>query len=193
MTWDFQCSYKRKVSVKATRASLCYTEPWLLYDFAHFSQITPNLQWLYIWFCSFEVDAKQFPDISQRNWFPLGLCHFWASKASWVSLAFGPPSLEIPGPLGLHFLSGHMGLLGLLNWSLSRRPWTLRRPRRPMCPESEPPLSFQKLFTEKVFTYWHRHYSLAQVASLSAGQRETWLSRLFEGKFLWKINLDKSR
>ena len=56
----------------------------------------------------------------------------------------------------------------------------------------ESPLSFQNLFTKKLFTYRHRHYSLAQVASLSAGQRETWLSRLFEGKFLWKINLDIS-
>ena len=28
---------------------------------------------------------------------------------------FGPPGLGIPGPLGLHVLSGHMGLLGLLN------------------------------------------------------------------------------
>ena len=57
----------------------------------------------------------------------------------------------------------------------------------------ESPLSFQNLFTKKLFTYRHRHYSLAQVASLSAGQRETWPSRLFEGKFLLKIYLDKSR
>ena len=57
----------------------------------------------------------------------------------------------------------------------------------------ESPLSFQNLFTEKVFTCRHHHYSLAQVASLSAGQRKTWPSRLFEGKFLLKIYLDKSR
>ena len=54
----------------------------------------------------------------------------------------------------------------------------------------ESPLSFQNLFTEKVFTCRHHHYSLAQVASLSAGQRKTWPSRLFEGKFLLKIYLD---
>ena len=165
--FNVQCPYKKKASVKATRASLCYSEPCWLFAFA-------DMLWSR-WIITFFTNKTQISNVFFNVCAVLKLKqnHFHTfhkrTDSLWASSIYGPPlqmiwpicfswdralvvvhiasyqldlcvvaynvgplgylrhlgPLSLPGLLGLHVLSGHMGLLGL------ESTWRSRRPGRP--------------------------------------------------------------
>ena len=136
--FNVQCPYKRKASVKATRASLCYSEPCWLFAFAdmygvaelsHFSQIKPKLVMSFSMFAQFWSWSKTISTHFTRDslWAssiygpPLQI--IWPKCFSWdralVVVASYQLALCIVGPLwpsmplGYHRLLGPLGILNV--------------------------------------------------------------------------------
>ena len=144
--FNVQCPYKRKASVKATRASLCYSEPCWLFAFAdmygvaelsHFSQIKPKLVMSFSMFAQFWSWSKTIFTHFTKELIPfvplpfLGLQGLLGISGLWASQPGNPRSSGPPFPLRTHGPPRPPQC-----WRPSWKPSTLRRPRRPMCPET---------------------------------------------------------
>ena len=150
--FNVQCPYKRKASVKATRASLCYSEPCWLFAFA-------DMLWSR-WIITFCTNKTQISNVffnvcavlklKQNNFhtFHKGTDSLWASSIygpplqiiwpkcfSWdralVVLASYQLALCVVGPLWPPRPLGYLGLLGLwasqVFWA-SMKTWVMGGP-----------------------------------------------------------------